>query len=65
MEKAIIINELDNVAVALSNLKKGDIILGIELIEDIPEKHKFSLKIRKSLDNLLLFTIIFKLCKRE
>lgn len=55
MEKAIIINELDNVAVALSNLKKGDIILGIELIEDIPEKHKFSLKNIYSNDNVIKY----------
>ena len=44
MNKAIIINESDNVAVALCNLKKGEAILGITLLQDIPEKHKFSIK---------------------
>lgn len=44
MDKAIIINEKDNVAVALENLTKGDSCFGITLKTDVPEKHKFSLK---------------------
>ncbi len=44
MEKAIIINNLDNVAVALSDLKKDDTVLGVKLKEDIPEKHKFAMQ---------------------
>lgn len=44
MDKAIIINEKDNVAVALRNLKKGEIFGNIPLENDIPEKHKFALK---------------------
>lgn len=44
MDKAIVINEKDTVAVALCNLKKGDFCCGITLQTDVPEKHKFSLK---------------------
>ncbi len=43
MDKAIIINEKDNVAVALCDLKKGDTFGNVTLKHDIPEKHKFAL----------------------
>lgn len=50
--KAIIVSELDNVASALANLKKGetvevrvgDISYTIKLVSDIPFGHKFALK---------------------
>ena len=44
MDKAIIINEKDNVAVALCDLKKGDSFGNITLKTDVPEKHKLALK---------------------
>ncbi|MES2796247.1 MAG: altronate dehydratase family protein [Bacteroidota bacterium] len=40
--KSVKINSSDNVFVALTDLKKGEIHHGIELIMDIPAKHKFS-----------------------
>jgi altronate hydrolase len=40
--KSIKINPSDNVYVALSDLKKGEIHNGIELTMDIPAKHKFA-----------------------
>lgn len=43
MDKAIIINEKDNVAVALKPLKVGENCFGITLKTDVPEKHKFAL----------------------
>ena len=43
MDKAIIINPLDNVGVALFELKKGETFGNIEIINNIPEKHKFAL----------------------
>ncbi|MBO5066715.1 MAG: altronate dehydratase [Clostridia bacterium] len=43
MNNAIIIDEKDNVAVALTNFKKGNDFNGITLQSDIPQKHKFAL----------------------
>ncbi|MDE7440001.1 MAG: altronate dehydratase family protein [Clostridia bacterium] len=42
-KKTIIINELDNVAVALTDLKKGEQHEGVVLKEDITKGHKFAL----------------------
>ncbi len=44
MSGFIRINPSDNVAVALEKLSKGQEVLGITLLEDIPAGHKFSLK---------------------
>ena len=43
-KQTIIINELDNVAVALTDLKKGEVYEGVTLVEDITKGHKFALK---------------------
>ena len=43
-KKTIIINELDNVAVALTDLKAGEVHEGVTLSEDITKGHKFALK---------------------
>lgn len=43
-KKTIIINPLDNVAVALCDLKKGETHEGATLKEDITKGHKFSLR---------------------
>ncbi|MDE6597088.1 MAG: altronate dehydratase family protein [Clostridia bacterium] len=43
-KKTIIINGLDNVAVALVDLKKGETHEGVTLCEDITKGHKFALK---------------------
>lgn len=42
--KSIIINNTDNVAVALDNLCKGEVHFGVTLAEDITKGHKFALK---------------------
>jgi altronate hydrolase len=42
--KYIIINEQDNVMIALVDLKKGEFINGIEIKEDIVKGHKIALK---------------------
>ncbi|MCI8989000.1 MAG: altronate dehydratase [Clostridia bacterium] len=43
-KQTIIINELDNVAVALEDLHAGETHEGVELTEDITKGHKFALK---------------------
>ncbi len=43
-KKTIIINPLDNVAVALTDLKKGELHEGVTLVEDVTKGHKFALK---------------------
>lgn len=40
MSKLFKINDKDNVAVALEELKKGEIIDNIKLLDDIPFGHK-------------------------
>ncbi|MCH5336085.1 MAG: UxaA family hydrolase [Campylobacter sp.] len=44
MKDFIIVNEKDNVATALRDLKKGEKIANIKLQEDIASGHKFALK---------------------
>lgn len=44
MARFIKINELDNVAVALTLLKKNEEVEGVILKDDIPQGHKFALK---------------------
>lgn len=43
MNNALIIDEKDNVAVALTDLSKGDKFNNVTLLSDIPQKHKFAL----------------------
>lgn len=43
-KSTIIINKLDNVAVALCDLKKGEEHEGVVLAEDITKGHKFALR---------------------
>lgn len=43
-KQTIKINGLDNVAVALTDLKAGDVHEGVTLVGDIPKGHKFALK---------------------
>lgn len=52
MRKALLLNEKDNVAIALTNLKRGDevelsiqgINIKVKLLNDIPFGHKFSIR---------------------
>ncbi|HEH5865016.1 TPA: UxaA family hydrolase [Campylobacter jejuni] len=44
MKGYIIVNEKDNVAIALRDFKKGEKVANIELLNDIASGHKFALK---------------------
>lgn len=54
-KKSIIINPLDNVAVALCDLKKGQTEQGVTLKDDITKGHKFALKDIKSGEHILKY----------
>lgn len=54
-KQTIIINELDNVAVALTDLKAGDEHEGVVLREDIAKGHKFALKDLKEGDMVIKY----------
>ena len=54
-KKSIIINPLDNVAVALTDLVKGDIYEGVTLTEDITKGHKFALRPIKEGENIIKY----------
>lgn len=49
------INELDSVYVALKDLKKGDVVEGITLLDDIKTAHKFALKDIKAGENIIKY----------
>ena len=55
MNKTLIINKIDNVAVALRDLKKGEVYEGVSLIEDIPCGHKFALTDIKENENIIKY----------
>ncbi len=55
VKKTIIINALDNVAVALTDLKKGEAYEGVTLIEDITKGHKFALRAIKAGENVIKY----------
>lgn len=55
MNKLFKINDKDNVAVALEELKKGEIIDNIKLLDDIPFGHKVLLNDLKSGDNIIRY----------
>lgn len=54
-KKTIIINSLDNVAVALTDLKKGEVHEGVTLVGDITKGHKFALKPIKKGENVIKY----------
>lgn len=55
MSKLFKINDKDNVAVALEELRKGEIIDNIELLDDIPFGHKVLLNDLKSGENIIKY----------
>lgn len=55
MSKLFKINDKDNVAVALEELKKGEIIGNIKLLDDIPFGHKVLLNDLKSGENIIKY----------
>lgn len=54
-KKTIIINVADNVAVALTDLKKGEKYEGVTLAEDITKGHKFALRPIKKGENIIKY----------
>lgn len=54
-KNTIIINVLDNVAVALHDLKKGEVHEGVTLTEDITKGHKFALRDIKAGENIIKY----------
>ena len=54
-KKSIIINPLDNVAVALTDLKAGETHEGVTLKEDITKGHKFTLRDIKEGDQIIKY----------
>lgn len=55
MSKLFKINDKDNVAVALEELRKGEIIDNIELLDDIPFGHKVLLNDLKNGENIIKY----------
>ncbi|MEB2817418.1 UxaA family hydrolase [Campylobacter upsaliensis] len=55
MKAYIIINEKDNVATALRNLQKGEILENIKLLNDIASGHKFALRDIKENEELIKY----------
>ena len=55
MVKTIIINALDNVAVALSDLKKGETYEGVILLDDVEKGHKFAIKPIKKGEHIIKY----------
>ena len=54
-KRTIIINGLDNVAVALTDIKKGEVHEGVTLVNDITKGHKFALKPIKKGENVIKY----------
>lgn len=55
MNKYLIISKEDNVAVALKDLKKGEVYENVTLLDDIVTAHKFALKDIKKGENIIKY----------
>lgn len=55
MNDYIIINPKDNVAVALRDFKKGEVIANVTLLEDLPRAHKVALKDIKAGEDIIKY----------
>lgn len=55
LKKTIIINSLDNVAVALCDLKAGETHEGVTLLQDITKGHKFALRTIEAGENVIKY----------
>lgn len=56
-KKTIIINPLDNVAVALADLEKGELAEGVTLAEDVKKGHKFALRPIANGENIIKYGV--------
>ncbi len=57
VKKTIIINPIDNVAVALADLKCGELCEGVTLAEDVKKGHKFALRPIKNGENVIKYGV--------
>lgn len=57
VKKTIIINPLDNVAVALADLEKGELAEGVTLAEDVKKGHKFALRPIANGENIIKYGV--------
>lgn len=55
MNDYIVIHQTDNVAVVLRPFKKGEVVEGITLLEDIPQAHKVALKTIACGENIIKY----------
>ena len=55
MNDYIIINDNDNVAVALRPFSKGEVICGVTLLDDVPQAHKVALVDIKQGENIIKY----------
>jgi len=55
MNDFIIINDIDNVAVALRPFSKGEVIAGVTLLDDVPQAHKVALVDIKKDENIIKY----------
>ena len=56
-KKTIIINPIDNVAVALADLAKGELCEGVTLAEDVKKGHKFALRPIANGENIIKYGV--------
>lgn len=56
-KKTIIINPIDNVAVALADLNKGELCEGVTLAEDVKKGHKFALRPIENGENIIKYGV--------
>lgn len=56
-KKTIIINPIDNVAVALADLAKGELCEGVTLAEDVKKGHKFALRPIENGENIIKYGV--------
>lgn len=55
MNKYVIINELDNVMVAVEDLKRGQVVNNITLLDDVMMGHKIALRDIKEKENIIKY----------
>ncbi len=65
MKKAIIINEKDTVAVALTDLECGEELFGVSILTKIPKGHKFALCDIKSGETVLKYGNSIGVAKKD
>lgn len=65
MKKTILVNEKDTVAVALTELKKGEVVDGVTLLSDIKRGHKIALKDFKKGEEIVKYGMVMGSAKED